>query len=161
MLLVIQMHAVIKRIVWILQSSACNRILVFSTWRDVLSILEHTLTVNSIQCLHPRYISQVQSMLEDFNSIDKPLKVGRDKRSLDTLNTPAPSMCNGGQAAMQGKKHVGGEGKRVLLLKCEWSSEGLNLTTANHVLFVDPQLSPAVESQAVGRVFRYRNYSMQ
>lgn len=150
----IQMHAVIKRIMWILSNSACSRILVFSTWRDVLSILEYALTANKIHCLHPKGSSQLAKILEEFNSTYKPSGLEKAEKSTDTLSIPSNGMLNGARTGMQGNQYVGGEDKRVLLLLSEWSSEGLNLTSANHVLFVDPQLSPAVEAQAVGRIFR-------
>ena len=42
----------------------------------------------------------------------------------------------------------------VLLLPMKGSNEGLNLTAASHVIFVEPSLSRAREEQGVGRVWR-------
>ncbi|EFJ51898.1 hypothetical protein VOLCADRAFT_87560 [Volvox carteri f. nagariensis] len=43
---------------------------------------------------------------------------------------------------------------RVLLLQLKQGGAGLNLTEAQHVVLVEPQLDPAAEAQAVGRVHR-------
>jgi SNF2 family DNA or RNA helicase len=43
---------------------------------------------------------------------------------------------------------------RVLLLLVRQGGNGLNLTGAQHVVLVEPQLDPAAEAQAVGRVDR-------
>ncbi|GLI64470.1 hypothetical protein VaNZ11_007743 [Volvox africanus] len=43
---------------------------------------------------------------------------------------------------------------RVLLLQMKQCGAGLNLTEAQHVVLVEPQLDPAAEVQAVGRVHR-------
>ncbi|GIL56939.1 hypothetical protein Vafri_12224 [Volvox africanus] len=43
---------------------------------------------------------------------------------------------------------------RVLLLQLKQGGAGLNLTEAQHVVLVEPQLDPAAEVQAVGRVHR-------
>lgn len=42
----------------------------------------------------------------------------------------------------------------MLLLLVKQGANGLNLTEAQHVVLVEPQLDPAVEAQAVGRVDR-------
>jgi len=47
---------------------------------------------------------------------------------------------------------VGGVG--VLLLQLKSGGQGLNLTEATHVMFVDPSLNPAQHLQAAGRVHR-------
>lgn len=46
--------------------------------------------------------------------------------------------------------------RRVLLASLKCCGVGLNLTIANHVLLMDPWWNPAVEEQAVDRVYRLR-----
>jgi hypothetical protein len=42
----------------------------------------------------------------------------------------------------------------VLLLSFRAGAEGLNLTCANHVFFLDPLIQPDLEQQAIGRIYR-------
>jgi len=46
------------------------------------------------------------------------------------------------------------DGITALLLRYGMGAEGLNITQANHVFFLDPALEPATEAQAIGRVYR-------
>jgi hypothetical protein len=43
---------------------------------------------------------------------------------------------------------------RVLLLPLKRGSAGVNITEAQHVMFVEPSLQPAKEHQAIGRIYR-------
>lgn len=42
----------------------------------------------------------------------------------------------------------------VFLLSQRTGSVGINLTAANHVFLMEPAMNPAVEVQAIGRVYR-------
>lgn len=42
----------------------------------------------------------------------------------------------------------------VFLLSQRTGSVGINLTVANHVFLMEPAMNPAVEVQAIGRVYR-------
>jgi SNF2 family DNA or RNA helicase len=42
----------------------------------------------------------------------------------------------------------------VLLLTARSGAVGLTLTAASHVFLLEPNLNPAVESQAIGRAYR-------
>lgn len=42
----------------------------------------------------------------------------------------------------------------ILLMPIQLGANGLNLTVANHVLFVDPVLSHGREAQAIARIHR-------
>ncbi|VDP96523.1 unnamed protein product, partial [Trichobilharzia regenti] len=42
----------------------------------------------------------------------------------------------------------------ILLMPVQLGANGLNLTSANHVLFIDPVLSHAREAQAIARIHR-------
>lgn len=44
---------------------------------------------------------------------------------------------------------------RILFVTSRSANAGLNLTFANHVIFLEPNLNPAMEQQAVGRVHRF------
>ncbi|RYE99808.1 MAG: hypothetical protein EOO41_00540, partial [Methanobacteriota archaeon] len=44
---------------------------------------------------------------------------------------------------------------QVLLMSFKTGAEGLNITCASHVFLMEPLLTPAVEQQAIGRVFRF------
>jgi len=46
------------------------------------------------------------------------------------------------------------EEKKVFLLSLKACGEGLNLTSANNLILVDPWWNPAVEDQAIMRVYR-------
>ncbi|CAJ1989744.1 SNF2 family N-inal domain/DEAD/DEAH box helicase/Ring finger domain/Zinc finger C3HC4 type (RING finger)/Helicase conserved C-inal domain containing protein [Leishmania donovani] len=45
--------------------------------------------------------------------------------------------------------------RRILFVTSRSANAGLNLTFANHVVFLEPNLNPAIEQQAVGRVHRF------
>jgi DNA repair protein RAD5 len=45
--------------------------------------------------------------------------------------------------------------KQVFLLSLKAGGEGLNLTAANNLILVDPWWNPAVEDQAIMRVYRF------
>lgn len=45
--------------------------------------------------------------------------------------------------------------RRILFVTSRSANAGLNLTFANHVIFLEPNLNPAIEQQAVGRVHRF------
>ncbi|KPI89056.1 hypothetical protein ABL78_1869 [Leptomonas seymouri] len=44
---------------------------------------------------------------------------------------------------------------RILFVTSRSANAGLNLTFANHVIFLEPNVNPAMEQQAVGRVHRF------
>ncbi|KAG5476457.1 hypothetical protein LSCM1_04163 [Leishmania martiniquensis] len=45
--------------------------------------------------------------------------------------------------------------RRILFVTSRSANAGLNLTFANHVVFLEPNLNPAIEQQAIGRVHRF------
>lgn len=44
---------------------------------------------------------------------------------------------------------------RILLVTSRSANAGLNLTFANHIIFLEPNLNPALEQQAIGRIHRF------
>jgi hypothetical protein len=106
---------VVRLVLAILASSAETKLLVFSEWKDMLSLLSKAFTLNEVSSLlllsRPTFTSTLHRFHHD-------------------------PTC------------------RVLLLPMKGSNEGLNLTPASHVVFVEPSLSRAREEQGVGRVWR-------
>jgi len=43
---------------------------------------------------------------------------------------------------------------RILLISAKCASVGLNLMTANHVIFLDPRINAGLDNQAIGRCWR-------
>ena len=110
-----KVNEVVRLVLSILSSSPQAKLLVFSEWKDMLSLLSKAFSVNAVPSLllvsRPTFGSTLHRFHHD------------------------PS-C------------------RVLLLPMKGSNEGLNLTSASHVLFIEPSLSRAREEQGVGRVWR-------
>eukprot|EP00884_Botryococcus_braunii_P013587 jgi/Botrbrau1/22229/Bobra.168_1s0060.1 len=195
----------------ILGSDASTRVLVFSTWADLLSLVSHALHANGIQHVYPR-------SKQTFDAATKPFRVRRpvspqppSAHDLSTAGQPVdavgPASVTGpptGDAGVDGQgegaappvlarvsrkraaplrpgesgegaeaaagsgaprkrrprtRHLAHSGLdppdvRVLLLLTKQGANGLNLTEAQHVVLVEPQVSPAVEAQAIGRVDR-------
>jgi SNF2 family DNA or RNA helicase len=76
----------------------------------------------------------------------------------------APYMVRGGstlaqrQRVMRALQQPGGAApvpNRILFVTSRSANAGLNLTFANHVIFLEPNLNPAMEQQAIGRVHRF------
>ncbi|CAM39420.1 conserved hypothetical protein [Leishmania braziliensis MHOM/BR/75/M2904] len=63
------------------------------------------------------------------------------------------------QRAMRAMQSSSGDSalsqRRILFVTSRSANAGLNLTFANHVVFLEPNLNPAIEHQAVGRVHRF------
>lgn len=127
-MIVLQMQTVIRRIMCILAQFPSDRIVVFSTWRDVLAILEHGLLINNVDCLRPLLLANSDGPWRDF-------KLPHENPTVDGLHETIP-------------------GSRVLLLPVKEAGKGLNLLGVNHVFFMEPLINPAVEAQAIGRIYR-------
>jgi SNF2 family DNA or RNA helicase len=67
-------------------------------------------------------------------------------------------LLNGKTTLIKRKKYLKqfqeDEEKKVFLLSLKACGEGLNLTSANNLILVDPWWNPAVEDQAIMRVYR-------
>ncbi|KAK9283240.1 hypothetical protein L1049_011476 [Liquidambar formosana] len=127
-----KIEAVTRRILWIKSMDPKAKVLVFSSWNDVLDVLGHALTAN--------HISYVR------------MKGGR--RSHVAINHFRGQKNNAdGNGKMCGQQP---ESKcvQVLLLLIQHGANGLNLLEAQHVVLVEPLLNPAAEAQAISRVHR-------
>lgn len=117
--LILQLEAVVGCIQKILDGGTEDRVLVFSTWHDVLTLLEHAFKANGIPYIRPTGGKRLGQSLSAF----------------------------------QTRENVT-DSARVLLLAVKQGGNGLNLTVAQHVILVEPLLSPGLEAQAAGRVDR-------
>lgn len=120
-----KLEAVLRRLKAITRAQSAARVLVFSTWVDSLDILSHALAANHLPHAYAKHAAKFQSELARFK------KGASTDESLTGIEAP-----------------------RVLLLLIKQGGNGLNLTEAQHVILVEPLLSPALEAQAFGRVHR-------
>lgn len=127
-----KIEAVTRRILWIKHTDPKAKVLVFSSWNDVLDVLEHAFTANDIS--HIR------------------MKGGRKSHV-------AISKFRGQENSSKGAEETHGQQPtskfiQVLLILIQHGANGLNLLEAQHVVLVEPLLNPAVEAQAISRVHR-------
>ncbi|KAK9741867.1 hypothetical protein RND81_03G134600 [Saponaria officinalis] len=125
-----KIEAITRRILWIKSTDDKAKVLVFSSWNDVLDVLEHAFAANEISYVR--------------------MKGGR-KRSQAAI-----SIFKGEDAAenVSDNKNEKGKFVQVLLLLIQHGANGLNLLEAQHVVLVEPLLNPALEAQAISRVHR-------
>ncbi|XP_050209506.1 uncharacterized protein LOC126660195 isoform X2 [Mercurialis annua] len=127
-----KIEAVTRRILWIKSSDPEAKVLVFSSWNDVLDVLEHAFNSNGITYIRMKGGRKAHVSISQFK----------------------------GQAMnAKGTQGVGGEmespkSAQVLMLLIQHGANGLNLLEAQHVVLVEPLLNPAAEAQAISRVHR-------
>ncbi|CAE6041811.1 unnamed protein product [Arabidopsis arenosa] len=122
-----KIEAVTRRILWIKSSDPQAKVLVFSSWNDVLDVLQHAFAANSITCIRMKGGRKSQTAISKFKGSEKETQKTNQKEE-----NPI----------------------QVLLLLVQHGANGLNLLEAQHVILVEPLLNPAAEAQAVGRVHR-------
>ena len=105
-----------------------TKVLVFSTWVEALEIVAHALAANGVRAALAKGRAELGRTVAAFRKSPR----GGIPESAPPA-TPPP---------------------RVLLLPAKQGAAGLNLTEAQHVVFLEPWLDPAAEAQAVGRVHR-------
>ncbi|XP_057541140.1 uncharacterized protein LOC130818900 isoform X2 [Amaranthus tricolor] len=129
-----KIEAITRRILWIKSCDPKAKILVFSSWNDVLDVLEHAFSANEISFVR--------------------MKGGR-KRSQTVLSAfKGQKMVEKGSGKMNDQHKPETKFIQVLLLLVQHGANGLNLLEAQHVILVEPLLNPAVEAQAISRVHR-------
>ncbi|KAL6896865.1 hypothetical protein ACP4OV_007437 [Aristida adscensionis] len=126
-----KIEAVTRRILRITSTDGTAKVLVFSSWNDVLDVLEHSLAANSIFYVR--------------------MKGGRKSQA-------ALSQFKGHVSSINGERAKGTASKmhpvQVLLMLTQHGANGLNLLEAQHVILVEPLLNPAAEAQAISRIHR-------
>ncbi|GER46593.1 SNF2 domain-containing protein [Striga asiatica] len=129
-----KIEAVTRRILWIGSADPKSKILVFSSWNDVLDVLQHAFAANSINYVRMKGGRKSQIAVSQFRGHKSPAKEnGKKPENNNNVATKSP---------------------QVLLLLIQHGANGLNLLEAQHVILVEPLLNPAAEAQAVGRVHR-------
>ncbi|KAK9124782.1 hypothetical protein Sjap_014384 [Stephania japonica] len=126
-----KIEAVVRRILWVKFTDPDGKVLVFSSWNDVLDVLEHALSANDISFVR--------------------MKGGR-KSHIAISKFKGENTCtrtDGGSEHQQEKRSF-----QVLLLLIQHGANGLNLLEAQHVILIEPLLNPAAEAQAISRIHR-------
>ncbi|OWM87325.1 hypothetical protein CDL15_Pgr022436 [Punica granatum] len=128
-----KIEAVTRRILWIKRTEPKAKVLLFSSWKDVLDVLEHAFTANDISYTRMKGGRKAQDAISHFKG-QKP-NVGRKGKVRDEGDSEPKSV-------------------QVLMLLIQHGANGLNLLEAQHVVLVEPLLNPAAEAQAISRVHR-------
>ncbi|XP_054788420.1 uncharacterized protein LOC129294236 isoform X2 [Prosopis cineraria] len=123
-----KIEAVTKRILWIKSTDPKAKVLVFSSWNDVLDVLEHAFAVNNITYIRMKGGRKSHVAISQFKGQQN------DERGTSQEST---------------SKFI-----QVLLILIQHGANGLNLLEAQHVVLVEPLLNPAAEAQAISRVHR-------
>ncbi|CAI0457306.1 unnamed protein product [Linum tenue] len=124
-----KLEAVTRRVLWIKFSEPDSKVLVFSSWNDVLDVLEHAFKANGITYIRMKGGRKSHAAISEFRGQNK-----KNQESTDEQQEP---------------KSI-----QVLLLLIQHGANGLNLLEAQHVVLVEPLLNPAAEAQAISRVHR-------
>ncbi|KAK4756691.1 hypothetical protein SAY87_006818 [Trapa incisa] len=128
-----KIEAVTRRILWIKRAQPKAKVLVFSSWKDVLDVLEHAFKANDVSYMRMKGGRKANDAISQFKGQN--LNTGR-KGKADDLENSEPKFI------------------QVLMLLIQHGANGLNLLEAQHVVLVEPLLNPAAEAQAISRVHR-------
>ncbi|CAL5225438.1 g8256 [Coccomyxa viridis] len=74
-----EVEAVVRRVMWLIKDSQ-TKVLVFSTWAEVLQLLEHALKTNHVPCMRAKSRDALEGAIKEFR---KPVQKG--KLPLQTL----------------------------------------------------------------------------
>lgn len=126
-----KIEAITRRVLWLTSSDQDTKILVFSSWNDVLDVLSHALAANNITYIRMKGGRKANSAVSKFRGLNDHLQ-GDSKKEQASKSKPI----------------------NVLLMLLQHGANGLNLLEAQHVILVEPVLNPALEAQAISRVHR-------
>ena len=62
----VQLEAVVRRIKHVLQQNAAAKVLVFSSWQDVLELVSHALQTNHMPCAYAKGRKAFDSAVAEF-----------------------------------------------------------------------------------------------
>ncbi|KAL6980868.1 RING-type E3 ubiquitin transferase [Sarracenia purpurea var. burkii] len=133
-----KIEAITRRILWVSSTNPKAQLLVFSSWNDVLDVLEHAFTANNISYIRMKGGRKAHVAISHFKGL------GRSVEGMGEIHDER-----------QKTKSI-----QVLLLLIQHGANGLNLLEAQHVILVEPLLNPAAEAQAIGRVHRIGQENM-
>ncbi|GAB4832074.1 hypothetical protein Ancab_006094 [Ancistrocladus abbreviatus] len=128
-----KIEAITRRILLIKSADPKAKVLVFSSWNDVLDVLEHAFAANQISYVRMRGGRKSQAAISIFKGQNRSSGKGFGKTTHQQQETNSV---------------------QVLLLLFQHGANGLNLLEAQHVILVEPVLNPAAEAQAISRVHR-------
>ena len=69
----VQVESVVRRVMWLIKDPQ-TKILIFSTWAEVLQLLEHALKTNHVPCMRAKSRDALEEAIKEFR---KPVKKGR------------------------------------------------------------------------------------
>ncbi|WOK95874.1 hypothetical protein Cni_G04581 [Canna indica] len=126
-----KIEAITRRILWIASNDQQAKILVFSSWNDVLDVLGHALAANNITYVRMKGGRKSQVAIAQFKE-QETLQTGeKTKRPL-----------------------IASKPVQVLMMLVQHGANGLNLLEAQHVILIEPLLNPGAEAQAISRIHR-------
>lgn len=126
-----KIEAVTRRILRITSTDGAAKILVFSSWNDVLDVLEHSLAANNISYARMKGGRKSQVALCQFKGQASSINGEKVKKAVSKMQPV-----------------------QVLLMLIQHGANGLNLLEAQHVILLEPLLNPSAEAQAISRIHR-------
>jgi E3 ubiquitin-protein ligase SHPRH len=131
-----KIEAVTRRVLWLLDANRngadpATKIIVFSEWEDALRVTAAALRANGVAVAHPG---------------------GGGKKLRDAVEAFAAKRDENENENASGS--AADPDARVLLMPLRRGANGLNLTSAQHVILLEPVMDPGAEAQAMKRVDR-------
>jgi len=140
-----KIQAVLTRMLRLRAKQPGVKVVVFSQWQEVLSLLADALQRHGLDYEMPKPSRHdFHRAIQRFKQPSKASAGGDLRRQRILARDGAKALGEAGTAA----------GCDALLLQLKSGGQGLNLTEATHVMFIDPSLNTAQHLQAAGRVHR-------